>query len=386
MVRISDILKQRGDFPEPEPPGKKKKEESTPTLSSEQPAKEQPPEYTKKEETRATEGVHISNAITGGGAEAEKEMQVVRAIHHIQLDPEESKRIYQRAREIIKEILDKRESETTPPDLKEAYEIVKVIVDRIVLGDKELIALTVGYSEDNYLYAHLVNVCILSIDIGLGLSYNKSRLNELGVGAFLHDIGMTKVMDIAQQPRRLNEHEFEEIKKHPIYGSDMLSMVENIQEGVICVAKQEHERINGTGYPEGLKDDQIHEYAKIVAIIDVYEALVHPRSYRDAISPHEAIKELLNMNTAMLFKTRILKVLIDRIGLYPVGCWVELNTGEIGKVISSNEDSPLRPKVNIIFSREKEKLPQIGLMDLSRHTNVYIKRSINPQESDLKFE
>jgi HD-GYP domain-containing protein (c-di-GMP phosphodiesterase class II) len=197
---------------------------------------------------------------------------------------------------------------------------------------------------------------------------------------------MTKVMDIAQQPRRLNEHEFEEIKKHPIYGSDMLSMVENIQEGVICVAKQEHERTNGTGYPEGLKDDQIHEYAKIVAIIDVYEALVHPRSYRDAISPHEAIKELLNMNTAMLFKTRILKVLINRIGLYPVGCWVELNTGEIGKVISSNEDSPLRPKVNIIFSREKEKLPQIELLDLSRHTNVYIKRGINPQESDLKFE
>lgn len=377
MVRISDILKQRGDFPEPEPPGKKK---------SEEPAKEQPPEYTKKEETRATEGVHISKAITGGGAEAEKEMQVVRAIHHIQLDPEESKRIYQRALEIIKEILDKRESETTPPDLKEAYEIVKVIVDRIVLGDKELIALTVGYSEDNYLYAHLVNVCILSIDIGLGLSYNKSRLNELGAGAFLHDIGMTKVMDIAQQPRRLNEHEFEEIKKHPVYGSDMLSMVENIQEGVIYVAKQEHERINGTGYPEGLKDNQIHEYAKIVAIIDVYEALVHPRPYRDSISPHEAIKELLTMNSAMLFETRILKVLINRVGLYPVGCWVELNTGEIGKVISSNEDSPLRPKVNIIFSRDKEKLSQIELMDLSRHTNVYIKRGINPRESDLKFE
>jgi len=377
MVRISDILKQRGEFLEPEPPGKKKSEQS---------AKEKFPEQTKKIENKASEGTHISNAMAGGEAEAEKEMQMASAMHHIQLDPEESKRIYQRALEIIKEILDKREPGTTPPDLKEADEIVKIITERIVLGDKELIALVVGYSKDNYLYAHLVNVCILSLDIGLGLSYNKSKLNELGMAAFLHDIGMTEVMDIAQQPRRLNEHEFEGIKKHPIYGSDMLSAIKNIQEAVIQVAKQEHERITGTGYPEGLKDEQIHEYAKIVAIIDVYEALTHPRSYRDAIPPHEAIKELLNMNTARLFETRILKLFINRIGIYPVGCWVELNTGEIGKVISSNEDSPLRPKVNIVFSPEKKKLPQMKLMNLSQHTNVYIKRSINPQESDLKFE
>lgn len=378
MVRISDILKQRGEFPEPEPPGKKKSEES---------AKEKLPEYTEKIETRAGEGAHISNAMAGGEAGAEKEMQVARAIYHMQLDLEESKRIYQRALEIIKEILDKIESKTTPSDLKGVYEIVNVIADRIVLGDKELIALTTGsYSGDNYLYVHLVNVCILSLDIGLGLGYNKSRLNELGVGAFLHDIGMIKVMDIAQQPRQLNEHELEEIKKHPIYGSDILSKIENIQKGVIYVVKQEHERINGTGYPEGLKDDQIDEYAKIVAIVDVYEALIHLRSYRDGISPHEAVKELLKINTTMFFEPRILKVFINRIGLYPVGCWVELNTGEIGKVIFSNEDSPLRPKVNIVFSPEKKKLPQSRLMDLSRHTNVYIKRSINPQKSDLKFE
>jgi len=162
--------------------------------------------------------------------------------------------------------------------------------------------------------------------------------------------------------------------------------IENIQKGIIYIAKQEHERIKGTGYPEGLKDDQIHEYAKVVAIVDVYEALIHPRSYRDGTPPHEAIKELLKMNTSMLFEPKILKVFINRIGLYPVGCWVELNTGEIGKVIFSNEDSPLRPRVNIIFSHQKKKLPQPRLMDLAEHNNVYIKRSINPQESDLKFE
>ncbi|OGX20275.1 MAG: hypothetical protein A3K54_02350 [Omnitrophica WOR_2 bacterium RBG_13_44_8] len=150
--------------------------------------------------------------------------------------------------------------------------------------------------------------------------------------------------------------------------------------------KQEHERLNGSGYPEGLKEDEIHEYAKIVAVTDVYEALIHPRSYRDALSPNEAIRELLSINTAMLFETKILKMLINRVGLYPIGSWVELNTGEIGKVSSANEDSPLRPKVNVIFSIDKEKLLPIKLIDLTRHTNIYIKRSIKPQELDLQFE
>jgi len=368
MVRISDILKQRGQFPEPEPPRKKKEEESS------------------KIQDNASEGAHMSKAMAGGESEAEKEMEVVKTMHQMQLDSEESARIYQRALEIIKDILEKGQSQDTPLDLKEAYEIVKTMVDRLVLGDRELIALTVGSSENNYLYAHLVNVCILSIDMGLGLGYNKSKLNELGLGAFLHDLGMIKVMDIAKQPRKLTEGELEEVKKHPIYGSDMLSRMENIQEGIIYIIKEEHERINGTGYPEGLKDEQIHEYAKIVAIIDVYEALVHHRSHRRALFHHEAIKELLRMNTDKSFEPKMLKLLINRIGLYPVGCWVKLNTGEIGKVISANEDSPLRPKVNIIFSPQKEKLPQIKLIDLSRHTNVYIERRINPQESDLKFE
>ncbi len=377
MVRISDILKLGGGFPEPEPPGKKK---------SEEPAKEKPTEHARKEESGATQGASISNAMTGSEGEAEKEMQVASAMHHIQLDPEESKRIYQRAMEIIKEIFDKIKSEAIAPNLKEAEEIVKVITDRIVLGDRELVTISVSCSENNYLYEHAANVCILSIDIGLGLGYNKSRLNELGLAAFIHDIGMTKVMDIIQQPRRLNEQEFAEIKKHPIYGFDILSEIENIQEAIIQVVKQEHERLQGTGYPEGLKDEQIHEYAKIVAIVDVYEALVHPRSYRGAITPHGAIKELLSMNSTRLFETRILKVLIDRIGLYPVGCWVELNTGEIGKVASPNKDTPLKPNVNIVFSPEGKKMPQMELIDLSQHANVYIKHSINPQETDLKFE
>lgn len=389
MVRISDILKQKGKFPEANdsPIEKKKEEKPTHIPASGEPPEEKRPVYKQKEETRGSEGTQIAKIMGGAKSEAEKEMQIVKAMHQVQLDPEESARAYQRAMDIIKEILDtKQKSPDSISDLKEAYEIVKIIVDRMVLGDKELIILTARFSDGSYLYAHLVNVCILSVDIGLYLGYNKSKLNELGLGAYLHDLGMAEMMAIAGQPRRLNTKEYKKIKQHPIYGGDMLSAVKNIHEEVIAIVKQEHERVNGSGYPEGLKDDQIHEYAKIVGVVDVYEALVHPRSYRDALNPHDAIKELLSMNSSMLFETKILKLLINRVGLYPVGCWVELNTGEIGKVCMPNEDSPLRPKINIIFSPEKTKLPQMKSMDLSQHTNLYIKRSINPQELGLKFE
>jgi HD-GYP domain-containing protein (c-di-GMP phosphodiesterase class II) len=205
MVRISDILKQKGQIPEPKPPGGE----------GEQPAKQEVPEYLEKIE-KPTEGIQLSKAIQKEGPEAEKEMQVVKAMHQMQLEPEESRQIYNRALEFIREIYNMVESQAAPIDLKEIYDMVKIMVDRIVLGDRELIAQTINYSEDNYLYAHIVNACILSIEVGLGLGYNKSKLNELGVGALLHDLGMIKVMHIANEPRRLNEGEYEEIKKHPI--------------------------------------------------------------------------------------------------------------------------------------------------------------------------
>lgn len=386
MVRISDILKQRGQIPEPDRSGKEKKEEKL-ASSQEQPLKEESRGYAEKieEKSAEAEGVQFTKAMAQEEPTAEKEMQLVGAMHQLHINPEESHRIYNHALEVIKEILNKSQSDN-PVDLREAYEITKNITDRLILGDKELILLTTNYSEDNYLYAHSVNVCILSIYVGLGLGYNKSNLHELGIGALLHDLGMMKVMGVACEPRLLDEREYEEIKKHPLYGIDILSKLKNIQEGTISIIKQVHERLNGKGYPDGIKGDQMHEYSKIVAVIDVYEALTHPRSYRKALESHEAIKELLTINASGLFEILILKVLINRIGIYPAGSWIELNTSEIGKVVLVNEDSPLRPKVNIIFGPDKERLPQIKSIDLTMRPNLFIKRSINPQELNLNFE
>lgn len=369
MVRISDILKQRGQSKESPPPKEEAKE------STEKPTEPEKP----------VEGLQVTKAMAKEEPDAENQMQVAGAMHQMQINPEESRIIYAHALQVISEILNKTKQDA-PVDLREAYEITKVMVDRVVLGDKELIALTVNYSEDNYLYAHSVNVCVISIYVGLNCGYNKSKILELSLGAFLHDLGMIKVIDIASAPRPLNETEFQEVKKHPIYSANILNKIKDIQEEVLYIAQQTHERLNGKGYPHGLKSDKIHEYSKIVATIDVYEALTHPRPYHQPLQPHEAIRELLSINSTGFFEPPILKTLINAIGLYPIGSWVELNTGEIAKVISSNEDAPLRPKVNIIFGANKERLLEMKSVDLLIRSNLFIKHSVNLKELDLKLE
>ncbi|MCX5703138.1 MAG: hypothetical protein NT066_01375, partial [Candidatus Omnitrophica bacterium] len=191
MVRISDILKQGSSAPGPDRPGKEKKEG-------------EPRESPEKTEEGASRGIQFAKTMPQEQSPAEKEVQVAKAMHKMQIDPEESRDIYNRALEVIRGIFKKVESDT-PVDLREAYNTVEIITDRLVLGDKELIALTSNYSQDNYLYAHSINICILSIYVGLGLGYNKSKLHELGLGALLHDLGMIKVMGIISQQRTLNE-------------------------------------------------------------------------------------------------------------------------------------------------------------------------------------
>lgn len=405
MVRISDILKYKGNLPEPEPPKRKEPEAKVPpaeetreksgdertvekkAVEKEADSRQRPAVELPAKEKPVVENVQVSKAMADRESDAESQMQVVKAMHEVQFRPEESRRIYSRGLTAIKDILAKIQSQSGDIYIREAEEAVRDIVDHIVLGDKELILLTINHSEDNYLYGHSVNICILSIELGLGLGYNKSKLNELGMAALLSDIGMSKIADIARQSRPLSEQEHVDIRKHPGWGSEMLkNKIKNIQDYVIRVCEQVHERIDGTGYPKGLRNGDICEYAKIVSAVDVYEALTHPRPYRKANEPSDAVKELLTMAASGSFETEIVKMLINRIGLYPVGSWVELNTNEIGKVVSANYNYPLRPRINVIFGPDKEKLPNIKTVDLARHATFYIKHSISPQKLNLNPE
>lgn len=293
---------------------------------------------------------------------------------------ERSRELYEEAVELVKEIL-RLGMLQRPIDGRKISELIGKIVDQLMIEEKELINLTSRFSKENYLWCHLVNVAILSIRVGMELGYNKSGVVKIGVGAFLHDIGMVKVLPLAKKKRKLTKKEYSEVKKHPIYGAEILDESYKIESPAIYITHQQHERLNGTGYPRGIKNGDIDEYARIVGLVDTYEAMTHPRPYRKKFSPQRAMKEIVE-SSGDLFEWRIIKMLAKCLELYPVGSWVQLNTGEIGRVASIDENFPLRPVITIMFDENCKPLKKMKRIELMRCTQLYIKQSVD--ESNLR--
>lgn len=378
MVRISDIFKKPGARQTPGSSEAKPKEEPLKEESSQQEPK---PEITPfRPDTQLPKAMPQR-----GQAETEdySSMRVAKAMKATPLDKAASQNLYLTGIQLIKEVLTNADG-LKPINLVQAEYWIGGIVDCLISANAELLRLFYEHVSENYLYSHMVNTTIMSGEVGLGLGYNKSQLNELGLASFLHDIGMIKVEKLGMETRRLSEEEYNQIKNHPLYGADILSKIKDIPEPIIYAAKEEHERMNGTGYPSGRKDGEISEYARIVAIVDVYEALTHNRPYRKKISPHEAIKELIANNP--LFDSIILKVLINKVGIYPISSWVELNSNEIGKVMINDNEFPLRPVVNVLFEGTGQKLKDHHVINLAKQFNLFIKKSLRDDELVAKIK
>lgn len=254
-------------------------------------------------------------------------------------------------------------------DCESIKSCVAKLVQILIINNDLLPLLTSGGAED-YLGRHAVNVCILSIKIGIGLGFDKSRLKELGISAFLHDIGMTKYLDLASQPRKLTTKEYEKIKNHPVMSSELLKKAKGLPDIAIITTLQQHERVDGSGYPYGLKGDYINTYAKIINLADTYEALTQTRTYRERYEPFGAMKEILS--TKSCFDYQITKTFINMVGIFPVGSLVRLNTGEIGTVAGINRGYPTRPVLHIMYNSQSRKLDKIRVIDLKKQPVSYI--------------
>ena len=268
---------------------------------------------------------------------------------------------------------------------KEIQTRIEPLLDRLADETGELMYLAVTRSTpEYYLHAHAVNVTILSLRLGVALGYGREELLTLGMGALLHDIGMIKVINLAQKKELLTSEERRTIEQHTRYSVDILKEIKDLSSASLEIAETAHERINGTGYPQGIGGSQLSEAAQIVAITDVYEALTHSRSYRDKLLPYEALKEILK--TKELFHPKVLKTFVQYITVYPIGCWVELSTGEIGQVVNVSTDLPLRPNLKIMYDHQLRPVSPEKLLDLKKHSTLYIKRVLDERELQRKKE
>lgn len=394
MARLSDLIKQ-GKVPE-----KKQKEEvKIRDLASLKEDKEEVVKITQKEES-SSEEISEFDLPTEAKTESKKEELFetpdVESLEGISLPSEEDlaapsseelkkqKRIenlYTSSYNFIEGVLNnlKRKQRFT---IEKGLEIVSEIVNtekaasilygKAVQGGKDI--------PDN-LAVHSVNVCIYALMLGKGVNYSRKQLIELGITAILHDIGMVFIpQEIVEKNGKLTTPEIEKIRKHPYYTYKILQTLGEKYSWLAKVAYQEQEREGGQGYPRGLKGDEIHEYAKIIGVVDVYEALTHHRPQRKGYMPHEAVKLLLGTQKE-LFSNEIKRLLLTKLSCFPLGSYVKLNSRAICKVIEINEDSPLRPTVEILFDSQDRKLPKKKVINLADAPLLYITGTV--YESDL---
>jgi len=392
MARLSDLIKQ-GKIPEKN----QKKEVKIRDLTSLKEEKEEVVETTQEEET-GSEEISEFDLPTEAKTESKKEEPFekpdVESLESISLPSEEElaapsseelekqKRIenlYTSSYNFIDGVLNnlKRKQRFT---IEKGLEIVSEIVNT-----EKAVSILYGKAvqgkdiPDN-LAAHSANVCIYALMLGKGVNYSRKQLIELGITALLHDIGMVFLpQEIIEKDGKLTASEIEKIRKHPYYTFKILQSLGEKYSWIAKVAYQEQEREGGQGYPRGLKGNDIHDYAKIIGMVDVYEALTHHRPQRKGYMPHEAVKLILGTQKA-LFSNEVKRLLLTKLSCFPLGSYVKLNSKAICKVIEINEDSPLRPTVEILFDSQGRKLPKRKVINLADAPLLYVTGTVYESE------
>ena len=278
----------------------------------------------------------------------------------------------------VKRALDVLRNKRADLAVAEVQQSARRIVAEIIRNRKAMVHLTEIRAHDDCTFAHSVDVCILAVLVAVEMGYAETRLNELAVGALLHDVGKLRVgQKLLTKPDRLTDDEMVRMKGHPWFGFEILRAHKGqLSIPSIHVALQHHEKFDGTGYPRGLAGMAIHEFSRIVSIVDVYDAITSDRPYRKALLPHEAY-ELLQMTGAQHFDPAILPVFLDKIALYPVGATVRLNTGDIGIVTFVEPGLPTRPVIQLVLDKHRRLYPGATTLDMRNHLTVFIDQVVD---------
>lgn len=248
------------------------------------------------------------------------------------------------------------------PDLTEIRTMSKEILDNLKDYGSILINITNSRNIDEYLIRHCVNVALLSSMLGKWLNLPNKDLTLLTYTAFLHDIGKTKVNpSILNKSSKLTKSEFEEIKKHPVYSYDLVKNIPYLDKSVSLGVLMHHERIDGSGYPLGLKEDKISIFAKIVAIADMFDAMTSDKVYSKKQNPFKVL-EIMQHDCMGLLDYNYLTTFIKQMANYYTGEMVKLNDGSLGKIIKIDINNISRPLLSI----------DSNFIDLSKEKNLFI--------------
>jgi HD-GYP domain-containing protein (c-di-GMP phosphodiesterase class II) len=215
---------------------------------------------------------------------------------------------------------------------------------------------------DQYTLGHSINVGLLATITGKWLGFSFEELKELTITAFLHDIGKAIVpLELLHKPDKLTLEEFEILREHATLGFNYLKNTPAISKNILDGILQHHERMDGSGYPLGLKGKEINKYARVIAIVDTFDAIISQRPYKARQSPFVAV-EVLHNNLFYALDPHICNVFLDNILQLYIGATIKLNTNEVGEIITINKHLPTRPLVRV----------DNKFIDLSKNMNYQI--------------
>jgi len=246
--------------------------------------------------------------------------------------------------------------------------VVQELIVNIVKDSQTMIGLIQSKDKNDTLARKSVNVCILALAFGKHIGIPKDKMYELGLGALLHDIGMVQIPSrILLKKQPLTPAERAIMEKHTEYGLAILAKTQEIPVNVLKIVHSHHERMDGKGYPQKLQDKEIGLLVRMVTIASVYEALTRERFYTETLTPVAALKYLYTSGKA-IFDAQLVEKFIQALGIYPSGCVVVLNSGEIGVVVNVNPQDRLRPTLRIVTNAQKQLLAQESVLELADRT------------------
>ena len=232
---------------------------------------------------------------------------------------------------------------------------------------------------DEYTFRHSVNVALLFLALSRD-TYPMTRLINMVIGAVLHDIGKTRIpTSILNKPGKLTKEEFELVKSHASLGADILRQHGGFVREVIDITHYHHERWDGSGYPKGLKGPQIEQHVQIAAVCDVYDALTTSRSYKTKMDFYSAMN-IIATNAGTHFSHEAVKLMVRKIGLYPVGSFVLLSDGHVAVVKRTDEFKIIRPVVCTLYDSDGRPVSPPKEIDLGIDLDLSIIRGLPIQE------
>jgi cyclic di-GMP phosphodiesterase len=251
-------------------------------------------------------------------------------------------------------------------DLPQVENIVEKLTESVLRNQDALISLVRIKEKDEYTYMHSLAVSALCISFAQHLGFEAAEVKQIGIGGLLHDVGKVKIPHaILNKPGPLTEKEFHVMKTHVERGSCILRETTGIEDSSIDVTAHHHERLDGTGYPQGLRGDQISVFGQVAAIIDIYDALTAERCYKTSMPPTEALKKIFEWSEDYLNRG-LVEQFIAHVGIYPVGTLVGLRSGRVAVVIAHGEKGLLYPVVRVVYDKERRCFVEPFELDLSR--------------------